>query len=167
MPEHEQRMLRLASGKRMPIRLDEATWRAVDWLAAQSHQSWSDWCARIVESTPEGENITATVRSAAMQGLLSATIFNERAEMYASAGPIWQSLGMCGDPIFHEVLEEARKEDRIEGEEDFVGFKLAAGVSEFGRVAFYIENGIKEGCNLFISTPFTLEEWAAKMESES
>lgn len=160
MTDQLQRMLSLGDGKRLPIRLDEHTWRAIDWLSDEANQSWLEWCRNIVSAhSDDAKNITATIRSAAMDGLLRATIFNDRAEQLDRTGPIWSCLGMCGDQDFDHALAQAD----IEGAEDFVGFKLAAGINEFGYVTFYFGNGVKECSNLVISTPFTMQEWSARV----
>lgn len=149
-------------GKRRGIRLDAGTWQAVDWLAGQRGVSWSilahEW-ATLGTNGPETDgNLTRVIRTSAMQALLSETILSERASMHETAGPIWQSLGMCDDDRFHEIMGEAQ---HIEGAEDFGAFKLAAGVNEFGKVTFYIEGCIKDCSNLIISTPFGLDQWEA------
>ena len=160
MTETVQRMLTLSESKRLPIRLDEHTWQAIDWLADESSQSWVEWCRGVVGANSEDlKNITGTIRSAAMDGLLCATIFSQRAEQLAQNGPIWSGLGMCSDQDFDHALSQAD----IEGAEDFIGFKLAAGINEFGYVTFYIGNGVKECSNLIISTPFTMQEWSSRV----
>lgn len=156
-------------GRRRGVRLDEGTWQAVDWLAAQRGIKWSELAREWVTlathgQMQQGDNLTGIIRSAAMQCLLSETVFQDRADMVTSAGPIWQSLGMCEDKQFHEALTAATS---IDGSDDFVGFKCSAGVNEFGWVTFYIENAIKECPSLIISTPFTRQEWEDKIEGLS
>lgn len=155
------------NGKKRGIRLDAATWQTIDWLASQRGVKWfalaREWAVmaghtKQVGTDTNGENLTGVIREAAMQELMNATILSERAEMIESAGPIWQSLGMCNDEILTDAMKSA---DSIEGLEDFVGFKLTAGVSEFGKVTYYIENNIKDCPNVIISTPFTPEQWEA------
>lgn len=153
-------------GKRRGIRLDEGTWQAVDWLAKQRGVKWqalaNEWVVLATGGKREkGDNLTGIVRTAVMGALLEATILQERADMHQNTGPIWQALGMCDDTELHESLTQAQS---IEGTEDFVGFKLAAGINEFGFVTFYIENGIKKGSNLIISTPVKADKWAQEME---
>lgn len=154
-------------GKKRGIRLDGATWQAIDWLAEQRGVKWSalahEWAtmaghAKQVGNDSGGENLTGVIRSHAMQELLNETILNERASMFENVGPIWQSLGMVSDNDIQEVISQATS---IEGSGDLVGFKIAAGVNEFGKVTFYIENGMKGCPSLIISTPFSLEQWEA------
>lgn len=153
-------------GKRRGIRLDEGTWQSIDWLAGQRGVKWTElaceW-ATLGGHGPHGDtNLTRVIRAAAIQSLLSETIFAERADMHGSSGPIWASLGMCDDRGFQEAMNEAE----IEGAEDFVGFKLAAGVNEFGNVTFYIENNVKDCPSLIISTPFSRTEWTERQGGE-
>lgn len=74
MSELEQRMLRLPNGKRMPVRLDDATWRAVDWLAKQAHKQWSEWCAAVIAASPDTNNVTAEIRAAAMKAVMESAL---------------------------------------------------------------------------------------------
>lgn len=152
-------------GKKRGVRLDQATWQAVDWLSEQRGMKWAalahEWAmladhSKQITGKEGGDNLTGVIRTYAMHELLKETILNDRAQTLSGAGPIWQSLGMASDDNFQYALDQAT---RIEGEDDFVGFKLTAGVSEFGKVTFYIENAIKGCPSLIISTPFTPEQW--------
>jgi predicted DNA-binding ribbon-helix-helix protein len=153
-------------GKRRGIRLDAGTWQAIDWLAEQRGVKWSvlarEWASRGTDGPNRGENLTRVIRSAAVQALMKETVLAERADMHASAGPIWRSLGMCSDEWFDEALAQA---EHIEGVQDFEGYTLHAGVSEFGNVAFYLRSNFRDGMNLIISTPIPVAQWAEAMEA--
>jgi predicted DNA-binding ribbon-helix-helix protein len=58
-------------GKRTGIKLDSATWVAIEWLADQQDQTWQEWCNKIIHATPEDENVTASIRAEAMDGIFS------------------------------------------------------------------------------------------------
>lgn len=66
-----QRMLPLGDGKRTGVKLDTATWQAIDWLAGQQGQTWQEWCLSIIKSIDESENATAAIRAAAMDGIFT------------------------------------------------------------------------------------------------
>lgn len=149
-------------GRRRGVRLDEATWSAVDWLAEQRGMKWPElareWATLGMHGPVKDDNLTRVIRASAMQALIAQTIFAERAELHAAAGPIWKTVSTCGDRDFREALEQAA----IEAHEDFGGFTLHVGISEFGNVTVYVENHVKDGSNAIISTPFPLDEWEAK-----
>lgn len=152
-------------GKRRGIRLDSATWAAIDWLAAQRDVKWAalahEWLMLGTHGPESDNNLTRVIRASAMAELLNETVFAERAEMHASAGPLWRCLGMCDDEGLRYALGEAQG---VEGHEDFGGFTLHVGASEVGKVAFYVENNLKGCPSVIVSTPFTLEQWVQATE---
>lgn len=159
--EMEQRPITLPDGKRSSIRLDEPTWAAIDWLADQAGQKWQAWCNGIITSLPTGENVTAALRAAAMDGILAETLFPERAAQHADPFAVtWKCLTEQNDRDFDYALEQAAKDGAIEGSADCGGFTIYSGVSEFGNVTFYVRNALKDGANIVINTPYKLEEWA-------
>lgn len=160
MIESEQRMLRLSDGKRLPVRLDGATWTAIDWLSNQAGMPWSNWCATVIEGSPDSSNVTATIRSAAMGGILNATIFADRVALSERVGPIGRCLQACDDREFNDVLNHASVEKTM----NFGGYAVAAGISD-GCVCFLIKNNMKNLPNLIINTPFTDNQWALGMEN--
>lgn len=152
-------------GKRRGIKLDPATWAAIDWLAEQQGVKWAELARRWAELglhrlDTKGDNLTGIIRSYAIHELTQQTIFAERAEQYAdTSAPTWRSIGQCNDDSFDYAIGEARKHGAIEGEQDFGGFELYSGVSEFGNVTYYIRNCMKFQQNIIISTPFKPDEW--------
>ena len=160
MTETQQRMLTLSNGKRMPVRLDEPTWTAIEYLAECSGQKWQGWCNDTLSELCPGENITAGLREAAMDGILAATVFPERAVQCSSAVPTWQNLGECDDRDFDYALEQASKHGEIQGHQDFGGFTLYSGLSEWGNVTYYVRNNMREGASVIINTPFKIDEWS-------
>lgn len=67
-------------------------------------------------------------------------------------------LGLSGihdNESFSETLAMARVEDVF----DMGGFKLYVGFDEHGQVAYFIQNGLRDGQHLIISTPLTAPEW--------
>lgn len=63
-------MPELANGYRTGIRLNPATWRAVDWIVSQQGHKWSEWAREQLEQKPDADNMTAVIRAAAMDALL-------------------------------------------------------------------------------------------------
>lgn len=160
MIDFEQRMLRLSAGKRLPVRLDDATWTAVDWLASESGRTWSEWCSTVVGGCPDSGNVTATIRNAAMTGILNATILADRVAFSEYAGPTSQSLNICDNAEFHDVLAQTS----IKHVTNFGGFGFAAGIHD-GCVCFAIKNNLQDRPNIVISTPFTDNQWMLGMEA--
>ncbi|MBU1264039.1 MAG: ribbon-helix-helix domain-containing protein [Gammaproteobacteria bacterium] len=136
-----QRMLPLKNGRRTAIKIDTATWQAIDWLAEQSGQTWQQWCASVIDAMPEGENMTASLRSAAMDCILTETVMGSRAtiDSIADKHPLLCDSAMMSDA---ELSEHMRK-CHIDGSEDMGGFILHAGQDEFGRACLWIENQLK------------------------
>lgn len=146
-----QRMLPLGDGKRTGIKLDSATWQAINWLSEQKGQTWQEWCLAIVRTTPEDENITAAIRAAAMNDILMETVLASRAnlESIADEHPLLRYSAMMNDEEFAEHMRSCH----IEGSEEMGGFTLHAGTDECGRPCLWFENQLKEWPNLVIPMP--------------
>lgn len=147
-------------GRRRGIRLDEGTWQAIDWLAEQRGVKWAElareWVTLGAHGPEKDDNLTRIIRSATMQCLLQETILSERADQFGGLqSPGFALAGMADDASFDESLSQAI----IEATSDFVGFEISTGIDEFGRVAYWIRNGVRGGSNLILSTPFTPTQW--------
>ena len=144
-------MLTIPSGKRMSIKLDEPTWKAIDWLSSQHHQSWQEWCATIVGARSTNENITASLREAAMAGMLQETVFADRAEQYAlmDKHPLMRNSGTLDDDQFNGAIRKAK----VAGEADFGGFSVLFGFDEHGQDSIWIKNGLREGMHFAFVLP--------------
>lgn len=154
--EATQRMIPLPEGKRAGIKLDQATWQAIDWLADHNGKTWQQWCAEVIQGTSEGENATAAVRAAAMASLLHETVFNDRAEQFSGIQPTgFRLAGTCDRKGLQEAIEQAV----IEGTADLVSVEIMSGIDEHQRVAFYIKNKLADAPHMLISTPFTPMQW--------
>lgn len=154
MPEITQRMLTITTGKRSSIKLDQPTWQAVDWLAGQRNQSWQEWCNSVLANVTGDENQTATLREAAMAGLLGATIFpdfQERAEQLAlqDANVLMRNSGTMDDKQLKAILKDAR----VQGSSDFGGFEVLFGFDELGTDCIWIKNGLRNGLHFAIQAP--------------
>lgn len=151
MPEMVLRMIPLGQGKRHPVRLDAATWQAVDWLAGQAGQTWQQWCASVIDHTPEDENVTAAIREQAMGGILAETILAQRVSLdsIADRHPLLQCSAMFDDD---ELADHMRRCD-VWGTEDMGGFKLHAGKDELNRPCLWLENGLKGWPSVVIPIP--------------
>ena len=86
MPKEKMRTIEY-NDKRTGIKLDPATWQAVDWLAKQKGVKWSalarDWLTIGTNGTEADTNLTRIIRSSAMSELLNETIFSECQEKYS------------------------------------------------------------------------------------
>jgi len=152
----QQRMLPITGGKRTTMKLDAPTWAAVDLLSAQRGLTWQDWCRPIVEGTPPGENITATVRATAMDGLLSATVFARRDEQLTAmqGHPLMRDSAMLNDGEFAAIMKSAT----VQGESDFTGFTVLFGHDEYGQDCVWVRNGLRGGLHFAFIIPGKTEK---------
>ena len=95
MTELRMRTLEL-NGKRTGIKLDPATWQAVDWIAGQQNRKWSEWAREEIEKYPNADNMTAVIREAAMTEL-----FNEVKRLHGYKDKLMNSI----DEAFKEFRE--------------------------------------------------------------
>lgn len=150
--EATQRMVPLEGGKRTGIKLDQATWQAIDWLAQQEGKAWQQWCASVIASTPESENITAAVRASAMNGLLAKTIFGEdRAEEIAAMErhSLMRYSGILNDEQFEKEMRGAT----AQGWSDFGGFAIGFGHDGHGQDCVWVKNGLRNGSHFAFVVP--------------
>ena len=136
------RTLELVGSKRTGIRLDPATWIAVDWLAARKGLKWAEWVREIVRNRPDTDNMTAVIREAAMDGILVETVLAKRAtlrESIAADHPMLIASAIMDDSDLAEHMGNCE----IHGSEDFGGFTLHAGNDEFQRPCVWIENNLR------------------------
>jgi predicted DNA-binding ribbon-helix-helix protein len=121
-------------GRRRAIRLDEGTWQAVDWLAAQRGVKWAELAREWVANDDSGadENLTRAVRGAAMDALLVATVFNEQrgADLAVmQSHPLLKDSGILDSNQLDSILRGAR----VHGESSFGGFSILFGLDENGQ----------------------------------
>jgi predicted DNA-binding ribbon-helix-helix protein len=95
MTELRMRTLEL-NGKRTAIRLDVATWQAIDWIAGQQNRKWSEWARDKLEKDLDVVNMTAVIREAAMTEL-----FNEVKRLHNYKDKLMSSI----DEAFKEFRE--------------------------------------------------------------
>lgn len=158
MPEEKMRTFELG-GKRKGVRLDDGTWRALDWLADNRGQKWPE-LVREWAALADDDNLTRVVRSAVMDALLAETIFNERAGLFETQPVEMQLAGMFDHEGFEETKVLAQS---IDFTFDDCGYQISSGLNEFGNVTFYLKSAMTDGVDLIISTPFTRDEWSAKL----
>jgi len=155
MPEINQRMLTGVTGKRSSIKLDQPTWQAIDWLAGQRSQSWQAWCNSILANVAGDKNQTATLREAAMSGLIGATIFpdpQDRSDQLSVQEA--HALMRNSTPLDETMLNSTLKQARVQGRSDFGGFEVIFGFDEHGTDSIWIKNGLREGLHFAIQVPF-------------
>ncbi|WP_143131090.1 hypothetical protein [Noviherbaspirillum humi] len=136
------------------MKLDEATWQAIDWLADQQSKTWQVWCADALAPASDAENMTAALREAAMCRLLEQTIFQDRAAQYAAMGnhPLIRDSGMLDDAELGSILEKAHVQGRL----DFGGFEVVFGFDEHGQDCVWIRNGLRNGLHFAFIVPHGL-----------
>jgi predicted DNA-binding ribbon-helix-helix protein len=145
------KMVPTAGGKRAAIRLDNSTWQAVEWLANRDGATWQQWCAKVIAANPDSDNVTAAVRSAAMDGLLNATIFDDRAEQLAAMAehPLLKDSAAISDAQLDAILSTAN----IQGSSDFSGFAVIFGQDEYGQDCVWIKNGLRNHLHFSFVVP--------------
>lgn len=149
-------------GTKTGIRLDEATWAAVDLAAKRQGVKWTQWARAVLAADPDTDNKTGAVRAAAMQAVMEEVFRQERADQLAGFTTVgFRLAGQCDDEQFAQSLAEAH----IEGEADYIGFKVRSGIDENGCVAYWIENGLRDGVHVVIPTPFKPEQWLDALEA--
>jgi predicted DNA-binding ribbon-helix-helix protein len=151
MTEMTLRMVPVGQGKRQPIRLDKHTWTAVDLLAGRRGTTWQEWCAEVVGSTPDGENATAAVRAAAMNGLLCASVLEDRGEQLAAMEqhPLMRNSASLSDRQLEDVMNGAT----VQGTADFGGFAISFGHDENGQDCIWVRNGLRNGLHFAFALP--------------
>ncbi|PTR09937.1 ribbon-helix-helix protein [Nitrosospira sp. Nsp5] len=152
MTELRMRTLELANGHRTGIRLDPATWQAVEWIAGQQKRKWPEWVREQLEKHPNADNRTAVIRAAAMDTMLLETTLAERSttlDSIAEGHPLLRYSAMMND----EEFAESMRAGIIDGSEEMGGFTLHAGKDEFGQYCLWFENHLKGWPNLVIPMP--------------
>lgn len=146
------RMLPLAEGKRLPVKLDAPTWQAIDWLAQGKGKGWQEWCRAVVDGADESSNLTAAIREAAMASLLKETLFpDDRGEQLEAMErhTLMRNSGMLNDKQLEEILGTAT----VEGWSDFGGFAVGFGVDDAGQDCVWVRNGLREGLHMAFASP--------------
>lgn len=146
------RTLELTNGHRTGIRLDAATWQAVDWIASQQKRKWSEWAREQLERHPKADNMTAVIRAAAMDAMLVETILAERTatlNSIADEHPLLRYSAMMND----KELAEHMRRCQVFGSEELGGFTVHAGKDEFKRPCLWFENQLKGWPHLVIPMP--------------
>jgi predicted DNA-binding ribbon-helix-helix protein len=161
----ESKMRTLAvGGAKTGIRLDEATWAAVDLVSERRGMKWHQWVREVLAANPDTDNKTGAVRAAAMQAMLDEATLQERADQLAEPEPLGFAItGQLSDDDLERVLSESRME---EGAGEYVGFTVRTGTDSEGRVFYVIENGVKGFPHVAIATPFTPEQWLHALEAQ-
>ncbi len=143
MTETKMRTFELG-GVRKGLRLDSATWTALDWMAKQQGVKWAELVRSKLAGIPDPDNMTATIREAVMDELLTRTIFHdERAEGLAAMEQhsLLKDSGMLNDEQLEDILSKAT----VQGESDFGGFAIAFGQDEYGQECVWVINGLRDG----------------------
>ncbi|NIA54856.1 ribbon-helix-helix domain-containing protein [Massilia sp. TW-1] len=154
MPSIVQRTLTITTGKRASIKLDQPTWQAVEFLARERGQTWQEWCKQVLVGVSGDDNMTASVREAAMAGLLGATIMpdlQDRAEQLALQEN--HALMRNAAPIDDKLLNSTLKHAKVQGGSDFGGFEVLFGFDEHGTDCIWIKNRIAGGLHFAIQAP--------------
>ena len=146
-----QRMLPISGGKRAGLKLDASTWAAVDWLASRRGVTWQVWCRSVIDATPSGENVTAAIRSAAVNTLMEATILEGRGIWLETIGnhPFMRNSGTLNDTQFAAIMESST----VQGESDFGGFTVLFGHDAAGQDSVWIHNGLRDGLHFAFVVP--------------
>ncbi|MGZ3182933.1 MAG: hypothetical protein ACXU8N_10875 [Telluria sp.] len=151
MPKITQRMLTTMTGKRSSLKLDQPTWLTIDWLAKQRGQSWQEWCNQALANVTGDENMTGTLREAAMAGLLGATVLADHADR-AEQVALQESHALMRNsaPMDDALLKSTLKRANVQGRSDFGGFEILFGFDEYGTDCIWIKNRLRDGVHFAI-----------------
>lgn len=140
-------------GKRRGIRLDDATWHAVDWLAAQQGVKWAElareWAG---DASGSDDNLTRVIRTAAMNAMvLWAILGEERGSDLAAmeANALTRRSGMFSDQQLGDFLANAT----VQGESDQGGYTVIFGRDENADDFLVIRNNMRDGLHFATLAP--------------
>lgn len=157
----------MLDGKKKGVTLDASTWKAVDWIADQQGVKWTDLAREwIAERIDQDSNMTRAVRSGVIDTLLQYPLFDERADQADPESELFDPLRETLQEVHRDedlayALDQAKEHGQILGHYSFGGFRITTGVSEYGAVAFYIENGVKDCPHVIITTRHGLDDFLA------
>lgn len=161
MTEMQTRTLDLGEGRRTTVKFDPVTWRAIELMAAREGIRWTQWVRKLMAVHPGAENMHATIRAAAIEGLLAEQVLAERAEQAMSVGRAVLLEGCV--TLTDDELREELAAGHIEGEPlEMVAFQLMAGLDQHNQPTIWLRNGLRDGMNLAITLPFSADEVANK-----
>lgn len=163
-PNTHTRTLPLEFGKRTTLKFDLATWRAIDLLAQRAGLRWTKWARNVVKKSPDEPNMHATIRAAAMDGLLADNIITGRAEQVGSGrgAVLLEGCTLLNDQQLADELAQAHVEG---GPLEFVAFDLFAGLDQHNAPTIWVRNGLRDGMHAAITLAFTHAEVEAKRGS--
>lgn len=161
MTATQTRTLDLGQGRRTTVKFDPVTWRAIELMAAREGVRWTQWVRKLMAAHPGAENMHATIRAAAIEGLLAEQILAERREhaTFGGRAVLLQGCVTLNDDELREELDAGR----IEGDPlDLVAFQVMAGLDQHNQPTIWLRNGLRSGMNVAITLPFTADEIASK-----
>lgn len=146
-----QRMVPLADGKRLAVKLDESNWQAIDWLSSQHGITWQEWCVDAIQQTPGAENATGAIRDTAMAQILKENVFTDREAQLAAMEmhPLLKDSGTLDDGQLADILKKAR----VAGRSNFGGFEVLFGLDEHAQDCVWIKNGLRDGLHFAFVLP--------------
>jgi predicted DNA-binding ribbon-helix-helix protein len=149
--EISQKNLTLLSGKRTGLKVDAATWQAIDYLAGQRGITWQDWCRAAIERSGTDENITGTVRAAVTNDLMMASVLDGRGESLETivGHTLMHDSATLNDGQWGDIMKTAT----VQGSEDFGGYAVFFGHDESGQECIWIRNGLRNGLHFAIIYP--------------
>lgn len=138
-------------GKRRGVRLDNSTWHALDWLAAQRGAKWSDM-ARDWLGQSDDSNVTRTIRQQTIDGLMIAAIHGESRIAHTEAMDNHPHMA-TSSTLNDSQLEEELAAGLVQGNFDLVGFAVIFGHDQHGQPSTWIKNGLRDELHFVITTP--------------
>lgn len=148
--QQEIRTIRFRDKNATSIKLSNTTWEAIELVASNQGVKWTDWIRGVLAKAKEDENKTEAIRIALIDTLLSVRVFSERASGvdYWEEHPVMQGASPMDDTDFDDYINTAQQ---IDGENDFLGFKLYFGTDRDGRPFVGIKNGHRDGEHVAIA----------------
>lgn len=156
--------LELRDGRRITLTFDTATWQAVELLASAAGQRWTNWVRDLLAGNPHAANMHAVVRAAAVDGLLTHQVIQERADQLTQ--PTAPMLTYASTLDDDQLREELAAGVVVGGPIDLGGFSVSVGADMHGRACTWITNGMRDGLHYALPLPITLAEIAARVEGD-
>lgn len=143
----------MGTGGRTTVRLDDATWAAVDLIAGRKGVKWREWARDLLKANPDAPNATAVIRNAAVNELMTTAFIDDGEERgFDLALQEAHALMKINAAVSNAQLDEMLKVATVQGRQDFGGFEIAFGHDNDGRDCVWVINGLKNGLNFVMAS---------------
>ncbi|MDO8699303.1 MAG: ribbon-helix-helix domain-containing protein [Rhodoferax sp.] len=142
----------MGTGNRTTIRLDAATWGAVDAIAGRRGVKWSEWVRDLLKQNPDAPNATAVIRNATVNALMAESFLSDENRGFDLAVHDAHALMRNSASLSDAELESIMKTATIQGRSDHGGFEVVFGQDDAGQDCVWIINGLRSGLHFAFTT---------------